>query len=64
MTDDEWHFTIRNELDLMFYATSAAWPHLIARGGGSIINTGSISGMSALPQTPGNFAHADDEGRR
>ena len=62
MTDEEWHFTVRNELDLMFYACSAAWPHLVARGGGSIINTGSISGMSSLPPTPGNLAHAATKG--
>ena len=37
-----WHETIRNELDLVFYATQAAWPHLIARGGGSVINVASI----------------------
>jgi NAD(P)-dependent dehydrogenase (short-subunit alcohol dehydrogenase family) len=62
LTDEQWHFTIRNELDLIFYVTSAAWPHLVARGGGSIINTGSISGMSSLPATPGNFAHAATKG--
>jgi NAD(P)-dependent dehydrogenase (short-subunit alcohol dehydrogenase family) len=62
MTDEQWHFTIRNELDLIFYACSAAWPHLVARGGGSIINTGSNAGMSALPPTPGNIAHAATKG--
>jgi meso-butanediol dehydrogenase / (S,S)-butanediol dehydrogenase / diacetyl reductase len=61
-TDDDWHFSVRNELDLVFYACSAAWPHLVRRGGGSIINTGSISGMSSLPATPGNFAHAAVKG--
>ena len=29
-TDDDWHFSVRNELDLVFYACSAAWPHLVA----------------------------------
>jgi NAD(P)-dependent dehydrogenase (short-subunit alcohol dehydrogenase family) len=53
---------IRHELDLVFYTCSAAWPHLVRRGGGSIINTGSISGMSSLPATPGNFAHAATKG--
>jgi meso-butanediol dehydrogenase / (S,S)-butanediol dehydrogenase / diacetyl reductase len=42
MSTDAWHFTLRNELDLIYFVTRAAWPHLIARGGGSIINTGSI----------------------
>ena len=62
MTDDDWHFTIRNEVHLIFYVTTAAWPHLVARGGGSIINTGSISGMSANPATPGSVAHAAAKG--
>jgi NAD(P)-dependent dehydrogenase (short-subunit alcohol dehydrogenase family) len=62
MTDEEWHYTIRNEVHLMFYATSEAWPHLVARGGGSIINTASISGMRALPESPGSIAHAAAKG--
>jgi NAD(P)-dependent dehydrogenase (short-subunit alcohol dehydrogenase family) len=62
MTDEEWHFTIRNEVHLLFYVTSAAWPHLVERGGGSIINTGSISGMSSNPSTPGSVAHATAKG--
>jgi NAD(P)-dependent dehydrogenase (short-subunit alcohol dehydrogenase family) len=62
MSDEDWHFTIRNEVDLVFYVTSAAWPYLIARGGGSIINTTSISAMSSNPSTPGSFAHAAAKG--
>ena len=31
---EDWRFTLHNELDLIFTVTSAAWPHLIARGGG------------------------------
>jgi len=62
MTDDDWHYTIRNELHLVFYACRAAWPYLVERGGGSILNIGSISGMSAIPGTPGSFAHAATKG--
>jgi meso-butanediol dehydrogenase/(S,S)-butanediol dehydrogenase/diacetyl reductase len=40
---EDWRFTIRNELDLIFTVTSAAWPHLITRGGATIINTASVS---------------------
>ncbi|HTU84522.1 MAG TPA: SDR family oxidoreductase [Solirubrobacteraceae bacterium] len=43
MTWDDWRFTMRNELDLIFAVTSAAWRHLVARGGGVIINTASVS---------------------
>jgi meso-butanediol dehydrogenase/(S,S)-butanediol dehydrogenase/diacetyl reductase len=62
MSDEDWHYTVRNELDLVFYTCRAAWPHLVARGGGSIINIGSISGMSSVPGTPGSFAHAATKG--
>jgi meso-butanediol dehydrogenase/(S,S)-butanediol dehydrogenase/diacetyl reductase len=62
MTDEQWHWTIRNEVDLVFYVCSAAWRHLVARGGGSILNTASISGLSSLPPTPGAFAHAAAKG--
>ncbi len=40
---DDWRFTLHNELDLIFTVSKAAWPHLIARGGGVIINTASVS---------------------
>jgi NAD(P)-dependent dehydrogenase (short-subunit alcohol dehydrogenase family)/dienelactone hydrolase len=39
---ESWQFTLRNELDLIYLVTRAAWPHLMARGAGSVINTGSI----------------------
>lgn len=39
----DWQFTLHNELDLIFTVTRAAWPHLIARGGGTVINTASVS---------------------
>jgi meso-butanediol dehydrogenase/(S,S)-butanediol dehydrogenase/diacetyl reductase len=45
LTVDEWHAGIRNELDLVFFACKAAWPHLVARGGGSIINIASIASI-------------------
>ncbi|MCW3836983.1 SDR family oxidoreductase [Sphingomonas canadensis] len=44
MSTASWHFTLKYELDILFFVTRAAWPHLVARGGGSIINTGSIIG--------------------
>jgi meso-butanediol dehydrogenase / (S,S)-butanediol dehydrogenase / diacetyl reductase len=58
MSDEDWHFTVRNELDLMFYACRAAWPHLEARGGGAIVNIASIQGINSVRPTPGGFAHA------
>lgn len=38
----DWSYTIRNELDIVFLVTKAAWPHLMTRGGGSVVNVGSI----------------------
>jgi len=62
MTDDAWHAIIRNEIDLVFYTCRAARPHLVRRGGGSIINTGSIAGVSALAPSAGGVAHAATKG--
>jgi NAD(P)-dependent dehydrogenase (short-subunit alcohol dehydrogenase family) len=44
---EDWQFTIRNELDLVFYVSKFAWPHLVARGGGVIISTASVAALSA-----------------
>src|SRR5437879_7093427 len=41
MSPADWSFTMRNEIDLIFYVTQAAWPQLVARGGGVILNTAS-----------------------
>ncbi len=49
----DWSFTIRHELDIVFLCTQAAWPHLVAAGGGSIVNIASISasrGAFFMPQ--------------
>jgi NAD(P)-dependent dehydrogenase (short-subunit alcohol dehydrogenase family) len=62
LDDGEWRAIVRNELDLVFYTCSAAWPHLLARGGGSIVNTASVCGVGALPSSPGSFAHAATKG--
>ncbi len=45
MSLDDWYYTIRNELDLVFLATRFAWPHLIARGGGVVLNMASVSAI-------------------
>jgi NAD(P)-dependent dehydrogenase (short-subunit alcohol dehydrogenase family) len=48
LTTQEWDFTIRNELNLVYYTVRAAWPHLKSRGGGSIINVGSIAAIRGV----------------
>lgn len=56
-----WHNTIRNELDLIYYACHHAWPHLVKRGGGSIINTSSTAGLVGFETQP-SFAHCAAKG--
>jgi NAD(P)-dependent dehydrogenase (short-subunit alcohol dehydrogenase family) len=56
-----WDFTLRNELDLVFYTVRAAWPHLKRYGGGSIINVGSIAALRGVEFMPQN-AHSAAKG--
>jgi NAD(P)-dependent dehydrogenase (short-subunit alcohol dehydrogenase family) len=57
ITPEDWRFSMRSELDIVFFPTRAAWPHLIARGGGVVINTASVAGMiGSISQ--GIVAHA------
>jgi meso-butanediol dehydrogenase / (S,S)-butanediol dehydrogenase / diacetyl reductase len=56
---DDWHWTIRNELDLVFYATRFAWAYL-QRQGGVVINTASIAGIAG--SGPGGAPHAATKG--
>src|SRR5262249_42290749 len=29
LSDDDWHFTVRNELDIVWFSVRAAWPELV-----------------------------------
>lgn len=60
LTVEDWQYTIRNELDLVFYVSKAAWPHLVDRGGGVIINTASTAGLAATSVLTG--AHSAAKG--
>ncbi len=51
---EDWYFTIRNELHLVFHCTRAAWPHLVASQG-SVLNVASIAasfGVEFVPMAP------------
>tara|TARA_R110002110_G_C13470525_1_gene720975 strand:- start:92714 stop:93472 length:759 start_codon:yes stop_codon:yes gene_type:complete len=57
---DDWHFVVRNELDLVFYTTRYAWQYL-ARQGGTIINIASTAAWCGSKVT-GKTAHAAAKG--
>jgi meso-butanediol dehydrogenase / (S,S)-butanediol dehydrogenase / diacetyl reductase len=61
LTVAEWDFTMRNELDLVYYTVRAAWPHLRRTGGGSILNVGSIAAIRGVEFMPQN-AHSTAKG--
>jgi NAD(P)-dependent dehydrogenase (short-subunit alcohol dehydrogenase family) len=52
MTYEDWSKTLREELDLVFHACQAVLPYMIKRGGGSIINVGSVSAHIAYKVLP------------
>lgn len=45
MPEEEWRAVLAVTLDGVFHASKAALPHLVARGGGSIIHIASVEGM-------------------
>jgi NAD(P)-dependent dehydrogenase (short-subunit alcohol dehydrogenase family) len=44
LTDEDWDAARRDEVDLIFYLTRAAWPHLITSGG-VVVNMASLNGQ-------------------
>lgn len=57
MPVEDWRATLAVELDTVFFVSRYAWPHLVARGGGVILNVSSVAGMMGFPQPP-MAAHA------
>ena len=63
MTWDEWQFTVRNELDLIYWTCHHAWPHLKQSSNGVIVNIASIAGIVATDvELSPNFAHSATKG--
>jgi NAD(P)-dependent dehydrogenase (short-subunit alcohol dehydrogenase family) len=52
MPIEDWRATISGELDSTYLVTRFAWPHLVARGGGVVINVASMAGMIGFPEPP------------
>lgn len=61
MSLEQWRFTLQHELDLVYLACQAVWPHMKAARGGSIINVGSTSGKLAYKVLPA-LAHCAGKG--
>jgi NAD(P)-dependent dehydrogenase (short-subunit alcohol dehydrogenase family) len=55
ITDDEWDRNRRQEVDLVFYVTRAAWPHL-KRSRGVVVNTASLTALMSFKNL-GSLAH-------
>ncbi|MFL4905858.1 SDR family NAD(P)-dependent oxidoreductase [Streptomyces sp. MMS24-I2-30] len=49
---EDWRATVIGELDIPFFVSKFAWPHLVRRGGGVIINVASMAGMIAGENPP------------
>ena len=50
--DEQWQRVRSIDLDSVFFATKAVWPHLVARGRGRIVNIASVQGLIASPFKP------------
>ena len=49
MEEADWDRELAINLKSVFLVSRAAWPHLVARGGGVILSTASIAGLWAIP---------------
>jgi NAD(P)-dependent dehydrogenase (short-subunit alcohol dehydrogenase family) len=55
ISDDEWDRNRRDEVDLVFYLTRAAWPHLKSSHG-VVVNTASLTALMSFKNL-GSLAH-------
>jgi NAD(P)-dependent dehydrogenase (short-subunit alcohol dehydrogenase family) len=58
-TDEEWDTARRDEVDLVFYLTRAAWPHLKATRG-VVLNMASLNGSLSFKLLP-SLAHTTNK---
>jgi NAD(P)-dependent dehydrogenase (short-subunit alcohol dehydrogenase family) len=58
--EKQWKRTLQGELDLVFLPCKAVWRHMVARGGGSIINFASANAYVSMPM--GALAHCATKG--
>src|SRR5258707_8118263 len=55
ITDEEWNRDLREEVDMVFYLTRAAWPYLKASHG-VVVNTASLTALMSFKNL-GSLAH-------
>src|SRR5260221_225480 len=55
ITDEEWNRDLREEVNLVFFLTRAAWPHLKASHG-VVVNTASLNALLSFKRLP-SLAH-------
>jgi NAD(P)-dependent dehydrogenase (short-subunit alcohol dehydrogenase family) len=55
ITNEEWNRDLREEIDLVFFLTRAAWPYLKASHG-VVVNTASLNGLMSFKML-GSLAH-------
>jgi NAD(P)-dependent dehydrogenase (short-subunit alcohol dehydrogenase family) len=58
-TDEDWDAARRDEVDLVFYLTRAAWPHLKASSG-VVVNMASLNGSLSFKLLP-SLAHTTNK---
>ncbi len=58
-TDEDWEAARRDEVDLVFYLTRAAWPHLKASSG-VVLNMASLNGSLSFKLLP-SLAHTTNK---
>ena len=58
-TDEDWEAARRDEVDLVFYLTRAAWPHLKASSG-VVVNMASLNGSLSFKLLP-SLAHTTNK---
>jgi NAD(P)-dependent dehydrogenase (short-subunit alcohol dehydrogenase family) len=59
ITDEEWDRARRDEVDLVFYLTRAAWPHLKVSGG-AVVNMASLNASLSFRILP-SLAHTTNK---
>jgi NAD(P)-dependent dehydrogenase (short-subunit alcohol dehydrogenase family) len=49
LDEDDWDLELATNLKSVYLVSKSAWPRLVERGGGAIVNTASIAGLWAIP---------------